>query len=85
VLLALSSGVVLMNGFLTGTVSGTTLTYTISVGPGGIPLQPTCAGQIGGTMAIVLGNVSTLTGTPAVTSSSCPVPLPVGAITLTKQ
>jgi hypothetical protein len=85
VLLSLSTGIVLMNGFLTGTVSGTTLTYTISVGPGGIPLQPACAGQIGGTMAIVIGTVSTLTGTPAVTSSSCPVPLPAGSITLTKQ
>src|SRR4051794_29713452 len=85
VLLSLSTGIVLMNGFLTGTVNGTTLTYSIAVGPGGIPVQPTCAGQIGGTMAIVIGNVSTLTGTPAVTSSSCPVPLPVGSITLTKQ
>ncbi len=85
VLLSLSSGIVLMNGFLTGTISGTTLTYTISVGPGGIPLQPTCAGQLGGTMAVTVGTVSTMTGTPAVRSSTCPVPLPVGSITLTKQ
>ena len=85
VLLGLSSGTVLMNGFLTGTISGTTLTYTISVGPGGIPLQPSCAGQLGGTMAVSIGTVSTMTGTPNVTSSTCPVPLPSGAITLTRQ
>src|SRR5580765_8928553 len=78
VLLGLSSGIVLMNGFLTGTVSGTTLTYSISVGPGGIPLQPSCAGQIGGTMAVTIGAVSTLVGTPAVTSSTCTPPLPGG-------
>lgn len=85
VLLSLSSGIVLMNGFLTGTLNGTTLTYTISVGPGGIPLQPTCTGQFGGTMTVNFGTVSTMTGTPAVTSSTCPVPIPVGSITLTKQ
>src|SRR6185369_4576516 len=34
VLLSLSSGLVLLNGFLTGSLSGTTLTYLISVGPG---------------------------------------------------
>src|SRR4051812_28842645 len=44
VLLSLPSGTVLMNGFLTGTLNGSVLTYTISVGPGGIPTQPTCAG-----------------------------------------
>ena len=85
VLIALPSGVVLMNGFLTGTVSGNTLTYTISVGPGGIPLQPSCAGQLGGTMAITVAAVSTLKGTPTVTSSTCTPPLPGGEITLTKQ
>lgn len=85
VLIALPSGVVLMNGFLTGTVSGNTLTYTISVGPGGIPLQPSCAGQLGGTMSITVGAVSTLKGTPSVTSSTCTPPLPGGEITLTKQ
>src|ERR1044072_7179192 len=44
VLLGLPSGTVLLNGFLTGTLSGSTLTYTISVGPGGVPTQPTCVG-----------------------------------------
>ena len=85
VTLALSNGIVLLNGFLTGTISGTTLTYTISVGPGGIPLQPSCAGQISGTMAVNLGAVSTMTGSPTVTSSTCTAPFPGGTITLTKQ
>ena len=41
----LSNGIVLMNGFLTSTLSGMTLTYTISVGNGGVPSRPACAGQ----------------------------------------
>jgi hypothetical protein len=81
----LSSGTVLLNGFLTGALSGTTLTYTISVGPGGIPTQPTCAGQIGGTMTAAIGTTSTLTGTSAVTGSNCTPPFPGGTITLTRQ
>jgi hypothetical protein len=85
VTLALSSGTVLMNGFLTGTLSGTTLTYTISVGPGGIPTQPTCAGQVAGTMAATIGVASTMTGTSAVTGSNCAPPFPGGTITLTRS
>jgi hypothetical protein len=85
VLLSLSSGLVLMNGFLTGSVSGTTLTYVISVAPGGIPLQPACAGQITGTMAVTSAAVSTMTGTPTISSSTCAPPFPAGPLTLTKQ
>jgi hypothetical protein len=85
VVLGLANGTVLMNGFLTGSVSGTTLTYIISVGPGGIPLQPSCAGQITGTMAVTIAGVSTLAGTPTVTSSTCTPPFPAGSITLTRQ
>src|SRR5262245_22706673 len=55
VLVALPSGTVLLNGFLTGTLSGTTLTYAISVGPGGVPTQPACTGQVTGTMAVSPG------------------------------
>jgi hypothetical protein len=36
-------------------------------------------------MAVTLGVVSTLVGTPAVTSSTCAPPVPVGSITLTRQ
>ena len=85
VTLALASGTVLMNGFLTGTLSGSNLTYTISVGPGGIPTQPTCVGQVAGTMAATIGAVSTLAGTSAVTGSNCTPPFPGGTITLTRQ
>ena len=49
VLVRLPNGVVLLNGFLTGALSGSSLTYTISVGQQGIPSQPACAGQLGGT------------------------------------
>src|SRR5262245_37825560 len=85
VLIGLSTGTVLMNGFLVGTLSGSTLTYTISVGPGGIPTQPTCAGQIGGTMAVNIGVTATMTGTPSITGSNCTPPFPGGSITLTRQ
>src|SRR5437868_12515497 len=52
VTVTLPSGIVLMNGVLTGTVSNATATaatlaYTIAVGAGGIPSQPTCSGQFG--------------------------------------
>src|SRR5687768_2745897 len=36
VLVALASGTVLMNGNLTGMVSGSSIAHTITVGPGGI-------------------------------------------------
>ena len=85
VFLGLPSGTVLLNGTLVGTLSGSTLTYTITVAPGNIPSQPSCAGQIAGTMAVSSGPPSTLTGTPAVTGSNCTPPFPGGAITLTKQ
>jgi hypothetical protein len=85
VLLSLPAGTVLMNGFLTGALNGTSLTYTISVGPGGIPTQPTCAGQIAGTMTVITAAPSTMSGPTTVTGSTCTPPLPSGTLTLTKQ
>jgi hypothetical protein len=86
VLLGLSNGTVLLNGFLTGTLSGSSLTSTISVSPGGIPTQPNCSGQIAGTMTASIGVTSTLSGSLAVTSSNCTTqPLPSGTVTLTRQ
>lgn len=82
--IGLTSGTVLLNGFLTGTMNGSTLTYTISVGPGGIPNQPACVGQLGGTMNASIGVPSTLTGPLNVTSSTCTVPISTGTITLTR-
>lgn len=85
VLLGLPTGTVLLNGFLTGTLTGSSLTYTISIGPGGIPAQPACAGQIAGEMTAAIAATSTLTGTSAVTSSTCAAPFPGGPLTLTRQ
>jgi hypothetical protein len=85
VLVTLPSGVVLLNGSLTGTVAGSVLTYTIVVAPGGIPRQPGCAGQLGGTMSVTVGMVSTLAGSYAVRSSTCTTPFAGGALTLNKQ
>ena len=85
VLVRLPSGIVLLNGFLTGTLNGSTLTYTISVGPQGIPSQPACVGQLGGTMAARMGPPSTLTGTYAVVSTTCTPPFGAsGDLSLTR-
>jgi hypothetical protein len=74
VLVRLPNGIVLLNGFLTGTLNGSMLPYTISVGPQGIPSQPACVGQLGGTMTAQTGATSSLNGTYAVTSSTCAPP-----------
>jgi len=74
VLVRMPNGVVLLNGFLTGTLTGSTLPYTISVGPQGIPSQPACAGQLAGTMTATQGAPSTLNGTYSVVSATCTPP-----------
>ena len=86
VLVKLPNGIVLLNGFLTGTLTGPMLTYTISVGPGGIPTQPACVGQLGGTMtATAAGTTSMLTGNYAVSSATCTPPFgSSGNISLTR-
>jgi len=84
VLVSLSNGFVLLNGFLTGTLTGSSLAYTITVAPGGVPNQPACSGQLGGTMIVTAGAAQTMTGPMAVTSSNCSLQLPATAITLTK-
>ena len=82
----LSNGVVLLNGFLTGTLSGMTLPYTISVGNGGVPARPGCAGQLAGTMTVALaGATSTLSGPMGVSSSNCTPPFDASTVTLTRQ
>jgi hypothetical protein len=85
VLVRLPSGTVLMNGFLTGTLMGTTLPYVIAVGPGGVPTRPTCVGQLSGTMTLTAGVTSTLAGPMAVTSSTCTPALTGATLTLVKQ
>lgn len=85
VLVLLPSGVVLMNGTLTGTLTGSVLTYTITVSPGGIPSQPTCTGQLAGTVTATMSAVSMLTGSSSVTSSVCTTPFSSSTFTLTKS
>jgi hypothetical protein len=90
VTVALPNGIVLMNGSLAGTVSGATATaatlaYTISVNAGGIPTQPSCSGQFGGTMNASAGVPSKMTGDFSVKSTTCTPPFSAGTITLTKQ
>jgi hypothetical protein len=85
VLVALPTGTVLLNGFLTGTLAGSTLTYTIAVGPGAIPAQPQCVGQLGGTMTATTGASPALTGTYTLRSSTCTTPFTGGDLTLTRQ
>jgi hypothetical protein len=85
VLVSLTNGFVLLNGFLTGTLTGTSLAYSITVAPGGVPNQPACSGQLGGTMTVTVGAVSTMTGPMSVVSSNCSLQLPSTAITLTRM
>lgn len=85
-LVKLPNGIVLLNGFLMGTLTGSALAYTISVGPGGIPTQPACIGQLGRTMAAAAGTTSTLTGSYAVSSATCTPPFGgTGNISLTRR
>jgi hypothetical protein len=85
VLVGLSNGDVLLNGSLTGTLTGSTLTYAIAVGPGGIPSRPDCTGQLTGSMNAAIGPSSTLIGPMGVSSSSCTPPFSGDTITLTRQ
>lgn len=86
VVVALPTGTVLLNGSLQGTLTGTSLPYTIAVVPGNIPSQPACTGQLGGTMMVNSGAIPmTMTGPFGVVSSSCTISLPSSNITLTRQ
>ncbi len=84
-LVALPNGIVLLNGTLSGTLSGPTLTYSITVSPGGIPSNPACAGQLGGTATATTGATSTLAGSYSLISATCTTPFSSGNFTLTKQ
>jgi hypothetical protein len=83
--IGLPNGVVLLNGTLSGTLTGTSLDYTIAVAANGVPEQPTCTGQLGGTMTVTTGTVSTMTGPIAVRSTNCSIQFPTSNFTLTKQ
>jgi len=84
-LVLLPSGTVLLNGSLSGTLNGTTLDYTITVAPGGIPAQPPCAGQIRGAVTVVGSPASALDGRFSLISSVCAPPVTGGTFVLTRQ
>jgi len=84
-LVLLPNGIVLMNGTFEGSLTGNALSYTITVRSGGIPSNPTCTGQLAGTVTVSTGTVSTLAGSYALTSSTCPTPFSSANFTLTKQ
>jgi hypothetical protein len=81
--IALPSGAVLLNGNVAGTLSGSTLPFTLTVPPGGIPTQPGCSGQITGANTVT--GSSTMNGTYTVASSTCTTGLTNGTFTLTRQ
>ncbi len=83
VVIGLPSGTVLMNGNVAGTLSGSTLPFTLTVPPGGIPTQPGCSGQITGANGVT--GSSTMNGTYTVASSTCTTGLTNGTFTLTRQ
>ena len=83
--IGLPNGVIFVNGILTGTNTGTSLTYTIAVAPSGVPTQPSCTGRFDGTMSVNTGAVSTMVGSMALTSTSRNIQFPAATVTLTKQ
>jgi hypothetical protein len=84
VTLALASGIVLMNGTFTGTLTGSSLAGTVAVTPGGIPVYPACTGQLSATMNVTLGTVSTLSGPVSLVTSTCTVPFTSSVVTLAR-
>ena len=83
--IGLSSGIVLLNGTFSGTLTGTALSGNIAVTPGGIPVYPSCTGQLSATMNVTLGSVATMNGPVALVTSTCPVPFTSSTVTLTRQ
>ena len=84
-LVLLPSGTVLLNGMVAGTLTGTTLDYTIDVVPGGIPAAPSCAGRFGGAATVAGAPASALDGRFTLISSACAPPVAAGTFTLTRQ
>ena len=84
VVVSLPSGTVLLNGAVSGTVTGTSIAYTIIVSPGGIPAQPACGGQLSGTATGTTTAPFTLSGNYNLVSSTCTSPLTSGTFALTR-
>ncbi|MGE5246491.1 MAG: hypothetical protein ACM3SQ_19875 [Betaproteobacteria bacterium] len=85
VLVSLPNGIVLLNGTLSGTLSGTLLTYTIAVAPGGLPTEPSCSGQLAGTVTVTVASPSRLAGSYSVKSTNCRTSISGGSFTLTQH
>jgi hypothetical protein len=77
-----NAGIPVISGALTGTISGSTLTYSINIPAGGILISPTCTGHIDGTMN--LPNERQMSGKFTGTST-CNAPISGGDLTLSKQ
>jgi hypothetical protein len=85
VVVALPAGTVVMNGTFSATLTAPpAVNYTIVVTAGGLPAQPTCTGQLTGTVTAATGPPATLTGNYTVASSTCTTPFSAGTFTLTK-
>jgi hypothetical protein len=82
VVIALPTGLVLMNGTVAGTLSGTTLAFTVTVPPGGIVQQPGCSGQIAGANTVM--SSTTMNGAYSIVNSTCATGLTNGTFTLTR-
>jgi hypothetical protein len=82
VLIGLSTGTVVLNGSLTGTLTGTALAYIVSVPAGGVPSQPGCSGQIAGTSTLT--TATAMNGTYTVAASTCAIGLANGTFSLTR-
>lgn len=82
VLVSLMTGTVLLNGTLAGTLTGSTLDYTITVQPGGIPTEPACSGQLGGTATV---DGATLSGSFSLLTSVCVPPVSTLSFVLTRS
>lgn len=83
VIIALPTGVVLMNGTVAGTLSGTNLGFTVTVPPGGIVSQPGCSGQLAGANSLI--SSTTMAGAYSVVNSTCATGLTAGTFTLIRQ
>jgi len=81
----LPNGIIFVNGTVNGTLNGSALTYTIAVGPSGVPSQPLCTGQFAGTLNVSASTVPTMSGPIALTSTNCAIQFPATNFTLTKQ
>jgi hypothetical protein len=82
--LTLPTGIVLLNGVLQGTITGSLLTYSIAVAPGSIPNQPACTGTLAGTMTVNNAATPTMAGPLGVGTSTCTIPFQTTNVTFTR-